>query len=236
MFDADRDTVLPGLREWQQALARSKANGAPTFLVAGRTDVGFRFDREKIRVFAKERGYKYFETSAQIGSGIPELRQAMLEEIPWDELTPHNSPALFKRLKDEILKLRDEGRVLVTFKELENMMRHRLPVNTKFEDVQLETVVTLLDGPGVVKELNFGSYILLRPEWINAYAQAVIRTLRAADPGLGCMPVNSIAEGKLIFQALHSTSKCNKRGCDFKRCFKAQAFSGPIVKQGFDAG
>ena len=35
---------------------------------------------------------------------------------------------------------------------------------------------------------------------------------------------------------LHSTSKCNKRGCDFKRCFKAQAFSGPIVKQGFDAG
>ena len=47
-----------------------------------------------------------------------------------------------------------------------------------------------------------------------------------------------LAESEKLLQIgmLHSTSKCNKRGCDFKRCFKAQAFSGPIVKQGFDAG
>jgi len=200
MFDADRETVLPGLREWQQALARSTASGARTFLAAGRTDVGFRFDREKVRAFAKENGYEYFETSAETGSGISELRKAMLEKIPWDELTPHNSPALFKRLKDEIIKLRDEGQVLVTFKELENLLRYRLPNKIKFADAQLETVVSLLDGPGMVKELGFGTYILLRPEWLNVYAQAVIRTLRAAESGLGCFPASSIAEGKLIFQ------------------------------------
>ena len=38
-----------------------------------------------------------------------------------------------------------------------------------------------------------------RPEWINAHAQAVIRTLRAEAKSLGCLPVQSIAAGKLIF-------------------------------------
>lgn len=207
MFDADREMVLSGLREWQQALVRSRAHGAPTFLVAGRTDVGFRFDRERVRAFARESGYEYFETSAQTGTGIPELRKAMLARILWDELTPHNSPVLFKRLKDEILRLRDEGVVLVTFKELESILRHRLPADIGFADAQLETVVTLLDGPGIVKELHFGSYILLRPEWINAYAQAVIRTLRAAESGLGCLPVTSIMEGKLVFQMRQADGK-----------------------------
>ncbi|MCB9913475.1 MAG: GTP-binding protein, partial [Planctomycetes bacterium] len=207
MFDSDREVVLPGLREWQQALARSKAHGAPIFLLAGRTDVGFRFDREKVRAFAKESGYEYFETSAETGIGIGELRQAMLKRIPWDELTPHNSPALFKRLKDGILRLRDEGLVLATFKELESVLRNRLSTDFKFADAQLDTVVSLLDGPGVVKELDFGSYILLRPEWINAYAQAVIRTLRASESGLGCLPVRSIMEGKLIFQTKQAGGK-----------------------------
>lgn len=207
MFDSDREIVLPSLREWQQALARSEAHGAPTFLVAGRTDVGFRFDREKVRAFAKESGYGYFETSAETGIGIPELREAMLETISWDELTPHNSPALFKRLKDEILKLRDEGAVIATFKELESVLRSRLPTEIRFAEAQLDTVVSLLDGPGLVKELNFGGYILLRPEWMNTYAQAVIRTLRASESGLGYLPVSSIMEGKLIFQTKHADGK-----------------------------
>jgi hypothetical protein len=169
--------------------------------VAGRTDVGCRFDRARVREFARENGYGYLETSAQTGSGIPELRHAILEKIPWKELPRHNSPAVFKQLKDEILKLRDEGAALVTFKELESVLRERMPPEVRFADVQLETVISLLDGPGLVKELNFGSYILLRPEWINAYAQAVIRTLRAAEQGLGSLPVRSIMEGKLIFQS-----------------------------------
>jgi GTPase SAR1 family protein len=53
MFNADRESIVPGLREWQQALARSMARNTPTLLVAGRTDVGLRFDRDKVRAFAK---------------------------------------------------------------------------------------------------------------------------------------------------------------------------------------
>ncbi|HEV3036260.1 MAG TPA: TIR domain-containing protein [Candidatus Angelobacter sp.] len=200
MFDADQETVLSGLREWQQALARSMATSVPAFLVAGRTDVGFRFDRAKVQNFAQECGYGYFETSAQTEHGIPELRKAMLDKIPWRDLPVRSSPTLFKRLKDEILKLRDQAHVLVTFKELESILRHRLPPEERFTEAQLEAVISLLDGPGVLKKLNFGSYIVLRPEWINIYAQAIIRTLRASESGLGYLPVRSIMEGKLIFQ------------------------------------
>jgi DNA-directed RNA polymerase subunit RPC12/RpoP len=89
----------------------------------------------------------------------------------------------------------------------ESVLRYRLPSEISFADAHLGTVVSLLDGPGVVKELGFGTYILLRPEWINAYAQAVIRTLRAAESGLGCLPVSSIVEGKLIFQTKQADEK-----------------------------
>jgi len=179
VFNADRDTVLPGLREWQQALSRSVSDSTPTYLVAGRIDVGFRFDRDKVRAFAEQRGYRYFETSANDGRGCMELRNAIQTGIPWGQLERRTSPATWKLLNNEILKLRDEGNVLFTFKELRESLRPRLGAGATFTDTDLETVVGLLDGPGVVKELSFGTYILLRPEWINAYAQAVIRTLRS---------------------------------------------------------
>lgn len=201
MFDAAKEAVLPELREWQRALSRSKAAQAPTFLIAGRKDVGCRFDREKVQKFAAENEYRYFETSAETNDGLPAMRQAMLETIPWDRLEARSSPVIFKRLKDEIVNLRDEGVVLVTFKELEARLRLRLPAGMPFTDAQLSAVVTLLDGPGVLKALDTGTHILLRPEWINIYAQAVIRTLRANDPALGCLAVSSIAQGKLLFQS-----------------------------------
>jgi small GTP-binding protein len=202
MFDADKETVLPGLFEWRQALARTIAPGVPVLLLAGRTDVSSRFSRDRVQAFARENRYEYIETSAQTGRGLPELRQALVERIPWSELPLHDSPARFKRMKDEILHIRDEGKtVLATFKELESLLANRLPADFRFSSEELKTVISLLDGPGVVKELHYGSYILLRPEWINIYAQAVIRTLRAAESGLGYLPVRSIMEGKLIFQA-----------------------------------
>ena len=207
IFNADQNQVLPGLREWQQALSRCVPETTRTYLVAGRIDVGLRFDREKVRAFARQHGYEYFETSANDGRGCQELRRAIEAGIPWNQLERRTSPATWKMLNDEILKLRDEGQVLFTFKELRETLRQRVPAEARFTDTELETVVGLLDGPGVVKELSFGTYILLRPEWMNAYAQAVIRTLRADEKSLGCLPVQSIAQGKLIFQTQQSSGE-----------------------------
>lgn len=109
---------------------------------------------------------------------------------------------LFKRLKEEIVRLKDDGRVLMRFNELRETLRLRLSGDiARFTDDQLRAVVGLLAGPGVVWELKFGSWVLLQPERINAYAQAVIQTMRADELERGCLPQERVLNGDLIYHS-----------------------------------
>jgi WD40 repeat protein len=203
LFDADRDDVMPTLRDWQAALRRSVPPETPRFLVAGRTDAGFRASRPILKQFAVENSFRYFETSALDGHGCPELVQGILDTIPWSSVERRVSPRVFKQVKDAILELRDAGQVLHTFKELRDLLWQRVSTDTdRFSEEILRTVIGLLDGPGAVKELDYGTYVLLQPEWINVYAQAVIRTLRQEPSGLGYLPLRSIADARLSFQTV----------------------------------
>lgn len=62
-------------------------------------------------------------------------------------------------------------------------------------------MLTLLAGPGVVWELAFGSWVLLQPERINAYAQAVIRTLQADEHQRGCLMEERVLKGDLMYES-----------------------------------
>jgi len=55
--------------------------------------------------------------------------------------------------------------------------------------------------PGVVWELAFGSWVLLQPERINAYAQAVIRTLQADEHQRGCLMEERVLKGDLAYES-----------------------------------
>ena len=203
LFDADKEDVLPGLREWQLALRRSVPAKTPQLLVAGRIDAGFKASRSKLQRFAGENGFGYYETSALEGRGCSELTGAIMHGIPWSTMERRTSPLIFKLVKDEILKLRDAGQALLTFKELRDALWRQLPADApRMSDDTLTTVIGLLDGPGAVKELEYGTYVLLQPEWVNTYAQAVIRTLRQDPSELGSLPLRSIADGKLLFQVV----------------------------------
>ena len=48
-------------------------------------------------------------------------------------------------------------------------------------------MVGLMAGPGVVWQLEFGDFVLLKPERINAYADALIRTVRKHREEIGCI-------------------------------------------------
>ena len=52
----------------------------------------------------------YLETSAKSGAGCAEFKQAILDGIRWDEIPCRTTLVLFKRLKDEIVRLKDGGR------------------------------------------------------------------------------------------------------------------------------
>ena len=204
VFDGQKDDLFETLGQWDRDLTRASRKAFSKLLVAGRVDAGgVRCSRSQIDAFRNERGYlKLLETSAKTNLGCEELRQAILDGIRWEDIPWRSSPLLFKRLKEEIVRLKDAGRVLMRFNELREALTLRLSgEGARFTDEELKAVVSLLAGPGVVWELKFGSWVLLQPERINAYAQAVIQTLREDEHERGCLPEERVLNGDLTYQS-----------------------------------
>lgn len=202
VFDPQKDDLFDTLGQWDRDLTRAARRPFQKLLAAGRVDAGgLRVSRSKIEAFAEERGYvQCLETSAKTGQGCAELEQAIVDGIRWDDIPWRSSPRLFKRLKEEIIRLKDAGRVLMRLNELRETLQLKLANEGEhFTDEQLKAVVSLLAGPGVVWELKFGSWVLLQPERINAYAQAVIRTLRDDEHERGCILEEKVLRGELTY-------------------------------------
>ncbi len=201
VFDPQKDDLFSALRTWDHDLTRACPQRFCKILVAARVDAGGlrSASREQVERFASEHGFaRYIETSAKDGTGCNELRQAILELIDWKGIAQRTAPILFRRLKEEIVRLKDEGRALMRFNELREALTLRLK-ERRFSDEELRAVIMLLTGPGVVWDLGFGSWILLQPERINCYAQAVICTLRQEDQAVGCIIEQRVLNGDLVF-------------------------------------
>jgi len=205
VFDGQKEDLFETLGQWDRDLTRATRKALTKLLVAGRVDAGgLRASRSQVESFAKERGFTgpLIETSAKAGTGCKELKEAILQGIRWEDIPWRSSPLLFKRLKEEIVGLKDAGRVLMRFNELRESLTLRLTgEHAHFTDNELRAVVTLLAGPGVVWELKFGSWILLQPERINAYAQAVIQTMREDEHERGCLAEERVLDGDLTYRS-----------------------------------
>ncbi len=82
---------------------------------------------------------------------MPWLKTPALDGIRWENVQWRSSPLLFKRLKEEIIRLKDSGRVLLRFNKLREALQLRLSGElTRFTDDELKAVVSLLSGSGVV--------------------------------------------------------------------------------------
>jgi small GTP-binding protein len=205
VFDGQKEDMFETLGQWDRDLTRASNKAFSKLLVAGRVDAGGLRAASRIQVesFVKERGFRGFlETSAKTGERCAELKQAILDEIRWEDIPWRSSPRLFKRLKEEIVRLKDAGLVLLRFNELRERLILRLTGDdVRFSDNELSAVVSLLAGPGIVWELNFGSWVLLQPERINAYAQAVIQTFRADEHERGCLLEERVLNGDLVYHS-----------------------------------
>ena len=204
VFDPQKENLFDTLGTWNRDLSRAETQGFQKLLVAGRTDAGGlrSVSRSQVETFAEDHGFaRYLEMSAKENDGCEELKAAIMELIDWDGMTKRTSPVLFKRIKEEIVQLKDEGRVLMRFNELRDALALRLDdvKLRRFTDDELKTVISLLAGPGVVWELGFGSWILIQPELINSHAQAVIRSLREDDREIGCIVEEKVLNGDLAF-------------------------------------
>jgi small GTP-binding protein len=204
VFDGQKEDLFETLGQWDRDLVRASRKPFNKLLVLGRKDAGgLRVSRGEMEKFAQERQFRGFlETSAKQNLGCEELKKAILSGIDWDELPCRTTEVLFKRLKEEIIRLKDEGRVLLRFNELREILQLRLSDEFPcFTDEELRAVLTLLAGPGVVWELKFGAWVLLQPERINAYAQAVIQTLRTDEHERGCLSEERVLRGDLVYHS-----------------------------------
>jgi small GTP-binding protein len=203
VFNPQSENPFEGLAQWNRDLHRAARGAFTKLLVAGRCDRGGTMvSRASIDRFREEKGYAdYLETSAKLGTNCDALREAIEKHIPWEGIPQTASPQIFRRLKEEIVKLRDEGKVLLRLGELKQQLELRLPTE-RFSLEELNTVVGLLAGPGLVWRLEFGGFILLQPERINAYAAAVIRKVRRHTDEIGCIHEQALLEADLDYQDL----------------------------------
>ncbi|HLK55897.1 MAG TPA: TIR domain-containing protein, partial [Chthonomonadaceae bacterium] len=167
VFNPQSENPFEGLGQWDRDLQRAARRPFTKLLVAGRCDRGgLMVSREAVEQFRKERGFDaYLQTSALSGEGCAELRDAIIGNIAWETIPWTSSPRIFKVLKEEIVKLKDEGKALLRMGELKQQLEMRLPSEV-FTLEELRAVVGLLAGPGVVWQLEFGDFVLLQPERI----------------------------------------------------------------------
>lgn len=200
VFNPQSENPFEGLGQWDRDLQRAARRPFNKILVAGRCDRGgLMVGRGSIERFRKERKFAhYLETSAYLGDGCDTLRQAIIENIPWDDIPWTASPRIFKLLKEEMVKLKDEGKVLLRMGELKQQLEMRLS-GESFKLEQLRAVVGLLAGPGIVWQLEFGDFVLLQPERINSYAAAMIRKVRAHTEEIGVILEEDVLTGSLNY-------------------------------------
>jgi small GTP-binding protein len=196
--------------EWLKAL-KSAVNAnqreVVRLLIAARTDVGsVTVSQQKIDRFLAEQGFAdYLPTSALTGAGCsdsqaggPSALKALIEKhIPWGKLAWTSTPEALVVIKQAVIELRDDKAIrLLRFAELCQRLQDKLP-KLALGEADVRTAVTLLANHGLVMAFAFGDLVLLRPELLNGYANAVIRAARAHVDEIGCVAEADVFERRL---------------------------------------
>lgn len=218
IFDARSETEpFAGVAHWNKALCRAQAAYGESkvclkkYLVAARVDRGgVSASRTRIQRVIEKYGFDaFFETSAMEGTNIAQLAREIKAAIEWENLPTVSSNELFQNIKKFLLHEKWEGRLICSVENLyyEYLKIGRIPDACRGRDLKDEfrTCIVLLDGRGLIRQLNFGGLVLLQPELLDAYAASLINAAKAEPDGLGCIAeedaragIFSIPEGERI--------------------------------------
>jgi len=188
-----------GVAHWEKTLR--KVADCPRLLVAGRVDRGHPTVTERaINAFLSEHGFiDFIATSAKTYSGIKELHAAITRAIPWDNLPVTSSPELWKDMRDYLLERRKGEDVLTRRSDLLEAFHQRHPEEV-FSEADFDTVISHAQAQGLVWQLSFGDFVLVKPEILNDYASAVVRVARKHPEGLGAVSERDVLEVRIDFE------------------------------------
>jgi len=209
VFDAtSRERPFGGVEYWLRNLRAATAitgnsyksataphvDSAPTLLVAARVDRGVpAIAQSDLRDFCERENIRgCFVTSALSDIGITELMEGIKFNIPWDKLPPTTTTSTFKRMKDQVLKLKEHrgsARSLLTGTALRRRLQSDVPT-WEFTDAEMLAAVRHLETHGYVTQLqrsNGDPVILLDPNWLVNLASSIVLEARRHERGLGLL-------------------------------------------------
>ncbi len=192
----------------------SRRAGCSTILVGAQADRGTpTLTIEDLEVFCRQRGISgYLSTSARTGLGMEELTRRMKDLVAWDDKPATVTTVTFKRIKDYVLKLKEnlEGQpVIVNPSELRRQLE-QTDEGWQFTDDEMMTAVGHLENYGYVKRLRTSKgeeRILLAPEILNNLAASFILEARRNPRGLGSLEEKRLMDGGYSFQELEKLSQ-----------------------------
>jgi small GTP-binding protein len=217
VFDpTDIRDPLHGVEFWLKQLGACRAaspgsnNGCPIFLIGARADRGTsRLTQDELDEFCRTHGIAggYLSTSAKAGDGVADLIERMRAAIPWDAKATTVTTATFKRIKDHVLKLKENRRrrkLIVSPAELRALLQ-KLDKAWRFTDEEMMAAVGNLQNYGYVKRLRTSEgaeRVLLAPELLNNLAASFVLEARRSPKGLGSLDERKLLGGEYAFPEL----------------------------------
>lgn len=204
VFDARSETdPFAGVYHWERVLRlieqiqKNPLSSMKRFLVAARVDRGgISVSQKRIDSLKNELKFNdYFETSAKEDQGIVEIIESIKKRINWDIPPKVSSFDLFQNIKKFIATMRETGLLLCTIDSLYSSFLVSKPASEGIEDLrdQFNNCIKHLEAGGLIQELKFGNFVLLKPELLDSYAAALVNSVKDEPDGLG-----SILEEKAL--------------------------------------
>jgi small GTP-binding protein len=204
LFDcSDATDSFRGVPYWAKVLRKQAPPHAVRFLVSARTDVSpVTVDDHEINRKLAEYGLnRHFRTSAATGEGVSELKQQILESIPWEQLSHTTTPRLFQVIREFLLERKEAGSTILAVDKVQREVYRRY-TGRKAAQAEVDTVIRLLQARGLVfrLELPLGpAQVLLKPELINQYASSIIQAARNHPCSIGAISERDVLTANLPF-------------------------------------
>ncbi|MBM7116902.1 metallophosphoesterase [Archangium primigenium] len=150
----------------------------------------------------------YVLTSAKNGQGISELKRRLDDTIDWKSLEQVSRPELFQRLRQLVLRRRQEKRVVMSFWDLESELRRE--VGGPFDFAALEAVVGHLTRQGFVADTRMAGgtrMLILEVEQIERYAGSLIVAARDNPHGVPALEERKVLAPDMTFPRLRSEDR-----------------------------
>ena len=217
LFDpTKRENPLSGVEYWlkqyQHANETRSSSRPPRKLVL----VGARADRGsstltdwELHEFCGGQSIEggYIATSASNGSGVDELTAKIKEIIPWDDFPSTITTRTFKRIKDYVLKLKEDPErkhVLVSYDDLRELLKKGDP-GERYDEGDIRTAVGHLANHGYVARIKRSSgeeAVLLQSDLLVNLASSFVLEARRHPQGLGLLEEDKLLAGGYGFREL----------------------------------